>query len=264
MDESQKQLHEFCFRASLNEAASELSVMRVYYWWKLRRSITLALKKIDLKPGLVVDIGCGAGDITRLAFNVLGPQWNYLATDLSEVSLAFADINLKRFDIPITTKLGNASEGIPTETHSATVVVCSEVLEHIPEPSTLIQEVHRILKPGGIGIFTTPNPTNSLLNALKQLRGQKTHATKTPDIDTTYRADDGHVSVLDRREWTHLFDEGGFDLVKTYRGALVFGHARHERNPFIVGIYIAVDALLDWIPGSKDACEDICYVFRKR
>lgn len=235
--------------------------MRVYYWWKLRRSITLALKRFRVPPGLVVDIGCGAGDITKLAFDILGQDYQYLATDLSEVSVAYAEINLKRFEIPVTTRLGNAAEGIPTEDQSAQLVVCSEVLEHIHEPPKFIREVHRIMKPGAIGIFTTPNPHNSLLNLLRG--GRKASTSNEAERDTTFRADDGHVSVLDRNTWKRLFEAEGFELLKTYRGALVFGSARHERNPFIVGSYIAADAILDWLPFTMDACEDLCYVFGK-
>jgi 2-polyprenyl-3-methyl-5-hydroxy-6-metoxy-1,4-benzoquinol methylase len=37
------------------------------------------------------------------------------------------------------------------------VVVLSEVVEHLTDPRTLLNEVHRILRPGGLLWATTPN-----------------------------------------------------------------------------------------------------------
>lgn len=40
---------------------------------------------------------------------------------------------------------------------AADVILCSEVLEHLPEPLLAISEAHRILKPGGTYIVTVPS-----------------------------------------------------------------------------------------------------------
>lgn len=43
--------------------------------------------------------------------------------------------------------------GIPDE--SIGVVVCVEVLEHVHDPLRAVREIHRVLHPGGIGVFTS-------------------------------------------------------------------------------------------------------------
>lgn len=45
---------------------------------------------------------------------------------------------------------------IPIESGSFDAVLCTEVLEHVPEPIKLVQEIARILRPGGKLILTAP------------------------------------------------------------------------------------------------------------
>lgn len=45
---------------------------------------------------------------------------------------------------------------LPFQTNSVDVVVCDQVLEHVSEPDHAVQEIHRILKPGGRAYISTP------------------------------------------------------------------------------------------------------------
>jgi ubiquinone/menaquinone biosynthesis C-methylase UbiE len=45
---------------------------------------------------------------------------------------------------------------IPAEDASFDAILCSEVLEHVPEPTQALDEFNRLLKPGGILILTAP------------------------------------------------------------------------------------------------------------
>lgn len=49
---------------------------------------------------------------------------------------------------------------IPKEDHSFDVILCSEVLEHVPEPTHALNEFTRLIKPGGILIITAPFASN--------------------------------------------------------------------------------------------------------
>ncbi|MBT8228697.1 MAG: methyltransferase domain-containing protein, partial [Bacteroidia bacterium] len=46
---------------------------------------------------------------------------------------------------------------LPFEEGTFDIVVSSEVIEHVPDPLKAITEMHRVLKPGGILVLTTPN-----------------------------------------------------------------------------------------------------------
>lgn len=45
---------------------------------------------------------------------------------------------------------------IPEPAESFDVILCSEVLEHLPDPLRALQELYRLLKPGGVIIITAP------------------------------------------------------------------------------------------------------------
>jgi len=45
---------------------------------------------------------------------------------------------------------------LPFADHSFDIILCNHVLEHIPDDTKAMQELYRILKPGGMGIFQVP------------------------------------------------------------------------------------------------------------
>jgi SAM-dependent methyltransferase len=50
--------------------------------------------------------------------------------------------------------VGNALE-LPIRDAAFDLVLCTEMLEHVPEPQRAIDEIHRVLKPGGTLVLTT-------------------------------------------------------------------------------------------------------------
>jgi SAM-dependent methyltransferase len=48
------------------------------------------------------------------------------------------------------------ADSIPVDDGSFDAVVCTEVLEHVPEPSVVLAELHRVLRPGGVLLVTVP------------------------------------------------------------------------------------------------------------
>ena len=98
-----------------------------------------------------LDIGCGDGSFTVLlkaalkAKEAIGIEIAPAAIDV----LKAKGINAYQLDI---------DEGkFPFEDGYFNVVYCGEIIEHLFNPDSLLDEVHRILKPGGKCMITTPN-----------------------------------------------------------------------------------------------------------
>lgn len=105
------------------------------------------IKRIN--PKTVLDVGCGGGVISQTlsegGFAVYG-------IDLSPNLLK--QINDKHSSITLS---GADGTSLPFKDSVFDCIVCSEVLEHIPDFLEAMDELHRVLSPSGQLVVTTPN-----------------------------------------------------------------------------------------------------------
>lgn len=94
----------------------------------------------------LLDIGAGAGIVTQLDFR----------DNVSKVCGIDLDPRVLENPFLDEAKIGNC-ESIQWPNDSFNIIICANVLEHLPAPETVFKEVHRVLKPGGLFIFKTPN-----------------------------------------------------------------------------------------------------------
>ena len=125
----------------------------INYEQELRAHTVLAL--LAVKPGeRVLDIGCGnARDIVRIA--ELGGE--VVGVDISAGMVTAARQELERMGKNgIVLQVGDATR-LDFPDASFDKVLCSEVIEHIPDAPRALEEIRRILKPGGSLVLSTPN-----------------------------------------------------------------------------------------------------------
>jgi SAM-dependent methyltransferase len=114
---------------------------------RLRKVIAFAL---DRPFAALFDIGCGRGTLIE-ALRAKAPEASYTGLDVSEESATIAaskGIKVVKHDL---------AEPLPFDDGSFDVVVFGEVIEHLFDPDSALDEIHRVLKPGGRLIVTTPN-----------------------------------------------------------------------------------------------------------
>ncbi len=106
----------------------------------------------------VVDIMPWGGTHTVEIAKRLGPDVRLAAADLADGNLSFIAERLRQEGIaqPIECLLMDGPK-LPLEDNSMDAVTLFQVLEHAPEPERLLEEVRRVLKPGGTAVLTVRN-----------------------------------------------------------------------------------------------------------
>jgi len=111
------------------------------YWQRKRHDIIL---RFTAQEGSICDVGCGSSRILKDLPQAVG-------VDMRHDKLSF----MRRTNRFLTQANGMT---LPFRDGEFDCVVCSEVIEHIPkEDGRLIDELTRILKPGGILVLGTPD-----------------------------------------------------------------------------------------------------------
>jgi ubiquinone/menaquinone biosynthesis C-methylase UbiE len=100
----------------------------------------------------VLDIGCGDGVLLERLARLKPSQAT--GVDLDEDAIAYA--RKKTEHIPHLTFLPGSATALPVADHSFDTIVCSEVIEHLPHPEMLLNEIQRVWTGKGIIVITTP------------------------------------------------------------------------------------------------------------
>jgi SAM-dependent methyltransferase len=95
-----------------------------------------------LGPGRVLDLGCGTGH----SIGELAPRES-VGVDADAASLAGQPRETVVADL----------RSVPFADGSFGSVVCVHAIEHVPDPERVATEAARVLEPGGIAVFVTPN-----------------------------------------------------------------------------------------------------------
>jgi SAM-dependent methyltransferase len=97
-----------------------------------------------------LDVGSGAGELLEL-----------IATRYSMQSFAcdYTDRLMKRPDQPVDIVDLN-HQPLPYADNRFALVTCAETIEHLENYRQTIREIHRVLRPGGIVVISTPNVLN--------------------------------------------------------------------------------------------------------
>lgn len=108
---------------------------------------------MDLKNKCILDVGCGGGILSEALANA-GAMVTAIDAESSAIEAARQHV--------ITSKLNIEYHHGAIETFEAPLfdgITCLEMLEHVAEPSLVIQHCARLLKPGGFLFLSTINRT---------------------------------------------------------------------------------------------------------
>ena len=96
----------------------------------------------------VLDIGCGAGFDTLIAARKVGPTGKVIAIDMTPAMLEKARATAQEAGLTNIDFHEGLAESLPAEDASIDVVISNGVINLCPDKLTVMNEVHRVLKPG--------------------------------------------------------------------------------------------------------------------
>jgi SAM-dependent methyltransferase len=151
-----------------------------------RRRLAIIREMVAPLPGLtILEVGCGSGHVLRLF-----PDAELTGIDISQEALAAAERNLAGFSVELRTGDASAVHGKYDR------VICSEVLEHVPEPERVVEAIAAQIAPGGHAVVTIPN--ERVIRTVK--------APLRPFMRVDWGGDDFHVNHWSPREFETLLE----------------------------------------------------------
>jgi 2-polyprenyl-6-hydroxyphenyl methylase/3-demethylubiquinone-9 3-methyltransferase len=109
---------------------------------------------VSLEGKKVVDIGCGGG---ILAESISQSGADTTGIDLSEKALKVAELHALEVGANLTYRSISAEALADDQPGQYDVVTCMEMLEHVPDPASVVRACAKLCKPGGILFFSTLN-----------------------------------------------------------------------------------------------------------
>jgi 2-polyprenyl-6-hydroxyphenyl methylase/3-demethylubiquinone-9 3-methyltransferase len=102
----------------------------------------------------VLDVGCGGGIMSE-AMASLGAA--VTGIDMGEAALGVARLHLRQSALQVEYRQATAEQFAATHPDRFDVVTCLELLEHVPDPASVIAACKTLVRPGGDVFFATLN-----------------------------------------------------------------------------------------------------------
>ena len=102
----------------------------------------------------ILDVGCGGGILAE-SMAVAGAE--VTGIDLADKSLKVAHLHGLESGVAVTYRSISAEDLATEQPAQFDIVTCMEMLEHVPDPGSIVQACSTLVKPGGWVFFSTLN-----------------------------------------------------------------------------------------------------------
>jgi 2-polyprenyl-6-hydroxyphenyl methylase/3-demethylubiquinone-9 3-methyltransferase len=110
----------------------------------------------------VLDVGCGGGILSE---SMAQRGAHVTGIDMGEAPLSVAKLHLYESGLNVDYQCTTVEQLAAEHPASFDIVTCMEMLEHVPDPASVVTACHQLVKPGGYVFFSTinRNPKSYLL-----------------------------------------------------------------------------------------------------
>lgn len=110
--------------------------------------------RVELKGAKVIDVGCGGGILSE---SLAAHGAEVTGIDIAEKALSVAKLHLHESGYQVDYQHSTAESWAQEHPASAAVVTCMEMLEHVPDPASVVSACAKMLAPGGHLFMSTLN-----------------------------------------------------------------------------------------------------------
>ncbi len=122
------------------------------------------LERARVADARVLDVGCGGG---LLAESLRAAAGVVTAIDLAPAMIDAARLHAAQSGLAIDYRVAGAETLAQAEPHSFDIVVCMELLEHVPDPAAMLASLAQLVRPGGhVFVSTIHRNLRSFLSAI--------------------------------------------------------------------------------------------------
>ncbi|MBV5339515.1 MAG: methyltransferase domain-containing protein [Deltaproteobacteria bacterium] len=190
--------------------------MDVSYFSHVRREIAPLLSG-TYHTGL--EVGCGAG-VTLEWLQSSGICTNTIGVEYDPLAALEAG---NRVNKVYCGDIGSIDLDIPPE--SVDLLLCLDVLEHLPDPWAVMKNLYRLVRPGGSVVVSLPNVRYWKVSA-PLLFSDKWQYTDAGVLDRT------HLRFFVKQTAIEMVEQGGFTVEKV----ISTGLGRSKRSQFVNGL----------------------------
>jgi ubiquinone/menaquinone biosynthesis C-methylase UbiE len=145
------------------DVADNLRGLEAFFHRNRARVVRRLIAKYAVRGAPILDAGCGTGLNLR-----------HLPAGSTGIDINPRNVELVARRLPNHRVVQGDVEALPFEANAFGTVLCTEVIEHIPDPSAALSEFRRVLKPGGVLVGSVP--ARSLIWKLRFLSSTCPHS----------------------------------------------------------------------------------------
>lgn len=180
-----------------------------------RNEFSQRLLALVLKPNMtILDIGCGTGELSFLANEILNRQCNIIGIDMNENSISVAKQNCQDNHITNIQFLCMNVDELTKLNTSVDAIIARRVLMYLPNPMQTLQQLYAILNTNGVIAL---QETDALLNQLPQNLPLNEHAMRL--AWKTVSAENGDIHI--GRKLYQMFAQTGFNIQEHFCEATI-------------------------------------------
>ena len=113
-------------------------------------------KQLPLNGKKILDVGCGGGLLSEA---LAREGADVVALDLAEELIEIAKLHLYESNVKVDYRLQSVESLAEEMAGQFDAITCMEMLEHVPDPSSILRACEKLLKPGGKCFISTLNRT---------------------------------------------------------------------------------------------------------